>query len=263
VGGSSPPPFSQWGNAPLGHHSVVSRCLALGVPRPVPLLVHHCRPIFPLRPVLFRTFSLEGDRTLSRQSKVHSQHFTVPKPSVGARLILDLPPLNLFLKPVGLPTPLYRTIEGSATQASLAGQGRPQSAYWHVPIDPAFRSYRTFRWHNRMVQFRAIPVGLSTAPAAFTGLVLPVYLTQERECRVSFTWTSGLLGICSEECPWVPPTVPSCPDIAGIYYQRGPRPQQSPLLIRGRDRRSFLKLTASLSAVEDIIWRSPRGFLQD
>jgi hypothetical protein len=51
--------FFSGGNVPLGHHSVVSKCLVLGFPRPVPRLVHHCRPIYLLRSVLLRTFYLE------------------------------------------------------------------------------------------------------------------------------------------------------------------------------------------------------------
>jgi hypothetical protein len=130
--------------------------------------------------------------------------FTVPKPSGGARLILDLSPLNLFLKPASFQLPSIKQLRAALLRPAWLAKVDLRDAYWHVPIDPAFRSYLAFRWHNQMFEFRAMPFGFSTAPAAFTSLMnFPLTLLREKgvSCLVYLddwiVWAES-----SEECLW-------------------------------------------------------------
>ena len=93
------------------------------------------------------------------------------------------------------------------------------NAYFHIPIGPNSRKFLRFHIQNQTFQFRALPLGLSTAPMEFTILVKEVKLmAQGRNIRMHqylddwlirakdrdtcFQDTQTLLALC-QELGWV------------------------------------------------------------
>ena len=94
--------------------------------------------------------------------------FVVPKVTGGWRPVLDLSPLNRFLRQVRFrmetPTSVREAIFHNDWAASLD----LRDAYFHVLIHPRFRQWLRFTWGHRVFQFRALPFGLSLSPWVFT-----------------------------------------------------------------------------------------------
>lgn len=94
--------------------------------------------------------------------------FLVPKTTGGWRLTLDLSSLNQYIV-----TPKFRM----TNHAQLAELMAPpawmasldlQDAYLHIPIRPSLHKYLAFVLEDQLFFFRALPFGLSPAPALFT-----------------------------------------------------------------------------------------------
>ena len=49
-----------------------------------------------------------------------------------------------------------------------------QDAYLHVPIHPKSRKFLRFVWNQKVLQFRALCFGLTTAPQVFTRIMAPI-----------------------------------------------------------------------------------------
>ncbi|MEL7520178.1 MAG: reverse transcriptase domain-containing protein, partial [Cyanobacteria bacterium J06553_1] len=56
-----------------------------------------------------------------------------------------------------------------------------KDAYWHVPINKAFRPFLAFSAGGLMYQFRVMPFGLNIAPRVFTRILRPVHQALARE----------------------------------------------------------------------------------
>ena len=102
------------------------------------------------------------------QKALVSPIFLVPKTTGGWRLILDLSSLNKFIH-----TPKFRM----TNHFQLAELMPPpcwmatldlQDAYLHIPMRQSLHRYLAFTLDKQMFFFRALPFGLSTAPAVFT-----------------------------------------------------------------------------------------------
>ena len=94
--------------------------------------------------------------------------FLVPKTSGGFRLILDLSSLNQHIQ-----TPRFRITNHTelADRLSLPAWMASldlQDAYLHIPIRKSLHQYLAFILDNQLWFFRAMPFGLSPAPALFT-----------------------------------------------------------------------------------------------
>jgi hypothetical protein len=94
----------------------------------------------------------------------YSRLFVVPKKNGKLRPVLDLSPLNQFLRRIKfkMETParvrLYLRPGGFATSIDLT------DAYFHVGIHSASRHWLRFVWQGRIFQFRVLPFGLSLSP---------------------------------------------------------------------------------------------------
>ena len=102
--------------------------------------------------------------------------FLVPKPNNKWRPILDLSKLNLFLKVEKFKMETPETIRTSLQQGEWVTSVDFKDTYFHIPIQEQSRKYLRFHVQGRTYQFKALPIGLSTAPMEFTVLAKEVKL---------------------------------------------------------------------------------------
>ena len=102
--------------------------------------------------------------------------FLVPKPNNRWRPILDLSKLNVFLKTEKFKMETLETIRTSLQQGEWVTSIDFKDAYFHIPIQEQSRKYLRFHVQGRTYQFKALPVGLSTAPLEFTVVAKEVKL---------------------------------------------------------------------------------------
>ena len=101
----------------------------------------------------------------------YSGLFTVPKPSGGFRPILNLSPLNKFLKTVRFKMESAESIRKEVRPGDWACSLDLKDAYFHISMRKADRKWLRFTWRGKVYQHRVLPFGLSLSPWAFTKLV--------------------------------------------------------------------------------------------
>ena len=101
----------------------------------------------------------------------YSRLFAIPKASGGFRPILDLSPLNKFLRKVKFRMDSSETIRREVRPNDWASSLDLKDAYFHIKIHPADRKWLRFTWRGMVYQFKVLPFGLSLAPWAFTRVV--------------------------------------------------------------------------------------------
>lgn len=98
-----------------------------------------------------------------------STFFLVPKKEVDAlRPILNLKPLNKYIRPRRFRMESLQTILDSITTPAWGASLDLQDAYLHVPIRPEHRKSICFMYNNVTYEFATLPFGLSTSPQVFT-----------------------------------------------------------------------------------------------
>lgn len=104
----------------------------------------------------------------------YSRLFTIPKKTGGLRPVLNLRPLNQYLK-----APHFKM----ETLTHICQMLRPKDwltsinlsdAFLHVAVQPTSRRYLRFRWQGKTYQFRTLPFGLSLSPYIFTKIIRPI-----------------------------------------------------------------------------------------
>ncbi|KAL8590051.1 hypothetical protein ACOMHN_034282 [Nucella lapillus] len=98
----------------------------------------------------------------------YSRLFVVPKPNGSWRPILDLSPLNKFIRDMKFRMESTSSIRESIRSGDWAASIDLKDAYFHINIAQAHRKYLRFVWRGRTFQFKALPFGLSLAPFVFT-----------------------------------------------------------------------------------------------
>lgn len=100
--------------------------------------------------------------------------FTVPKATGGFRPVLDLSPLNKFLRHIHFkmdtPTLVRHAIRPNDWSVSVD----LRDAFFHVPINQRDRKWLRFQWRTVTYQFQVLPFGLNQSPWAFTRMVREV-----------------------------------------------------------------------------------------
>ena len=97
-----------------------------------------------------------------------STFFLAPKKGGKWRPILNLRPLNRFIRPTRFRMETLHSILPLLRQGWWATSVDLKDAYLHIPILPEDRRFLSFRLQGRTFCFRTLPFGLSTAPRVFT-----------------------------------------------------------------------------------------------
>lgn len=102
----------------------------------------------------------------------YARLFVVPKANGSWRPVLDLSPLNRYLRrmPFRMSTP--RSVRLALRPGDWTTSIDLKDAYFHVKMHRSSRKWMRFVWGDRVYQFRALPFGLSLSPWVFTRVVL-------------------------------------------------------------------------------------------
>ena len=102
---------------------------------------------------------------------LYARLFMVPKRTGGFRSILDLSPLNVFLRHIRFRMETTRSVRLSLMPGDWVTSLGFTDAYFHVLIHRSHRKWLRFAWHDQVFHFRALPFGLSQSPWIFTMVV--------------------------------------------------------------------------------------------
>lgn len=100
--------------------------------------------------------------------------FLAPKKTGDWRPIINLKPLNRFIKPKRFRMETLSFILKSDIKGSWATSIDLKDAYLHVPVHQSHHKWLRFSICGRSFSFRCLPFGLSTAPRVFTRVVTAV-----------------------------------------------------------------------------------------
>ena len=98
----------------------------------------------------------------------YSLLFLQPKPGGKWRPILDLSPVNQYVTPMPFKMETAATVMAALSPGEWATSLDLTDAFFHIPIAAVSRKYLRFHTAKGAFQFRALPFGLTTAPAVFT-----------------------------------------------------------------------------------------------
>ena len=101
----------------------------------------------------------------------YSHIFLVPKKDGQWRLIIDLSRLNRYLRVPKFKMETTRSLAAAIQPGDWAVSLDLQDAYLHIPIHPLSQPYLRFFFEGHILQFRALPFGLASAPLVFTQVV--------------------------------------------------------------------------------------------
>ena len=102
--------------------------------------------------------------------------FLIPKKNGKSRFIMNLKPLNRYIKCTKFKMTTLKQIRESLRNGQWAVQMDIKSAYCHVPMHRRHRCFLRFRYKGKVYQFKTLPFGLSTAPKTFTRCTRPILL---------------------------------------------------------------------------------------
>lgn len=103
-----------------------------------------------------------------------SRLFTIPKKTGDLRPVLNLKPLNRFVRQESFKMETVKTVCSMLQKKDFLTSVDLKDAFLHVLIDPIHRKYLQFVWQGRTYQFRTLPFGLSLSPLIFTKILRPV-----------------------------------------------------------------------------------------
>ena len=110
----------------------------------------------------------------------YSRLFLVPKKDGKHRPVINLRPLNAFLRHQHFKMEGIHVVRDLLQQGDWMARIDLKDAYFAVPVCPSDRKYLRFKWQSKSYEFTCLPFGLSTAPRVFTKVLRPV-ITYLRE----------------------------------------------------------------------------------
>ena len=116
----------------------------------------------------------------------YSRIFLIPKKGGGMRPILNVKPLNKFIRKEKFKMQTVRTVLQSLNQGDWAGKLDLKDAYFQIPVHPDHRKFLRFSVAGNHFQYKVLCFGLTSAPRVFTKVmaVLGAYL-HSHQIRIS------------------------------------------------------------------------------
>ena len=123
-------------------------------------------------------------RVTAQQDQYVSQLFLVPKKDGTQRPVVNLKPLNRFIRKQKFKMEGARSIRDVIQEGDWMATLDLKDAYLSVPICESHRRYLRFVWKEQLYEFTCLPFGLCSAPRVFTKLLKPVVsLLRQRGMR--------------------------------------------------------------------------------
>lgn len=131
-----------------------------------------------------------------------SAYFLVPKSNGKARFVLNLKPLNKFIKTDHFKMEDIKTVRKIISQGSYMATLDIRDAYFLIPIHKGSRKFLRFMWEEEIFEFQCLPFGLCSAPWLFTKIMKPVasYLRSRGWMSVVYLDDWLLIGNSVEQC---------------------------------------------------------------
>jgi ribonuclease HI len=104
----------------------------------------------------------------------YSTFFVVPKKTGDLRPILNLKPLNKFLRKAHFKMETLQSIIKAVQPGDWMVSLDLKDAYLHIPIHPQSRPFLRFKLLGQVYQFRVLPFGLCSSPRVFTKVLAPI-----------------------------------------------------------------------------------------
>ena len=101
----------------------------------------------------------------------YSRLFLVPKKDGSWRPVIDLSALNRYISPTKFKMETTRSIRNAIEIGDFAVSLDLMDAYYHIMIHPTSRKYLRFVANGEVLQFRALPFGIKSAPRVFTKIM--------------------------------------------------------------------------------------------
>ena len=113
--------------------------------------------------------------------------FLVPKKEGGRRPVINLKPLNQYIRKKSFRMTTLKEVGQSIRQGDWSITIDLQDAFLHVPMHKDYRRFLRFSWNVKIYQFRRLPFGLTSSPQVFTDITTPlVEFCRIRGIRVIF-----------------------------------------------------------------------------
>jgi hypothetical protein len=96
-----------------------------------------------------------------------SRMFLVPKSDGSTRPVLNLRPLNEFLKVSSFQLINCQQVPGFLQIGDWMAKVDLSQAYFHIPIHPSHRKFLRVHYEGNLYEMTCLPFGLSSAPKAF------------------------------------------------------------------------------------------------
>ena len=110
-------------------------------------------------------------RILDLTQGFYSTFFLTTKKSGDWRPIINLKPLNQYIRPAPFCMETLKSILQSIRAGFWGVTIDLKDAYLHVPVHPSSRKWLRFKIGDQSFEFRVLPFGLSTSPRVFTRIV--------------------------------------------------------------------------------------------
>lgn len=101
----------------------------------------------------------------------YSTFFLVPKKTGGMRPVINLKPLNVYLRTQHFKMDTMKTVLNLVKKGDFALSLDLADAYFHIPIFPSHRKFLRFCIAGRVYQFKVMAFGPKVAPRTFTKVV--------------------------------------------------------------------------------------------
>ena len=104
----------------------------------------------------------------------YSRMFLVPKKGGKSRPIINLKPLNRYVRTPHFTMTTLKDVSQLIQPGDWAVCLDLRDAYFHVPVHTRHRRFLQFIWKGQTYRYTALPFGLSTSPFCFTKVTKPV-----------------------------------------------------------------------------------------